>query len=261
VSLATTSLLPLAASAPSPTVFAAFAAGLLSFASPCVLPLVPGYLSVLTGGESIRTGADRRTGAILGPAAIFCMSFILVFVVLGLFAQGLGAPLKGSRDTLDVVAGILLMTMGVIFVISPFVPLLNRSFRPDALMRRAGAGGPMVAGMAFAVAWTPCAGPILGAILTAAATQSGVGGGAFLLFAYGLGLAVPFLGAALALERVTNAARIVRNHYTVITAVGGVLLIGIGWLVAHHDITRLVDPARDVLNALGLDGVVRWLER
>ncbi|MEV4420372.1 cytochrome c biogenesis protein CcdA [Patulibacter sp. NPDC049589] len=245
----------------NPTVFAAFAAGLLSFASPCVLPLVPGYLSVLTGGESIRTKEDRRTGAILGPAAIFCMSFILVFVVLGLFAQGLGAPLKGSRNTLDVVAGVLLIGMGVVFLASPFVPLLNRTFQSETLMRKAGTGGPMIAGMAFAVAWTPCAGPILGAILTAAATQSGTGGGAFLLLAYGLGLAVPFMGAALALERVTNAARVVRNHYTVITAVGGVLLIGIGWLVANHEMTRLVDPARDVLNALGLDGVVRALER
>ena len=256
-----TALTPLAAA--DPTVFAAFAAGLLSFASPCVLPLVPGYLSVLTGGESVRTGADRRTGAILGPAAIFCMSFILVFVILGLFAQGLGAPLKGSRDTLDVVAGVLLITMGVVFVASPFVPFLNRSIQSDALMRRAGAGagGPAVAGMAFAVAWTPCAGPILGAILTAAATQSGTGGGAFLLLAYGLGLAVPFLGAALALERVTNAARIVRNHYSVITAVGGVLLIIIGWLVANHEMTRLAGEARELVEALGLDGVVRWLER
>jgi cytochrome c-type biogenesis protein len=252
-------LAPLAAA--DPTVFAAFAAGLLSFASPCVLPLVPGYLSVLTGGESVRSASDRRTGAILGPAAIFCLSFILVFVVLGLFAQGLGAPLKNSRNTLDVVAGVLLITMGVVFLITPFVPLLNRSFQSDALMRKAGTGGPMIAGMAFAVAWTPCAGPILGAILTAAATQSGTGGGAFLLLAYGLGLAVPFMGAALALERVTNAARIIRNHYTVITAVGGVLLIIIGWLVANHEMTRLASEARDLVDAIGLDGVVRWLER
>ena len=254
-----TALTPLAAA--DPTVFAAFAAGLLSFASPCVLPLVPGYLSVLTGGESVRTGADRRTGAILGPAAIFCMSFILVFVVLGLFAQGLGAPLKGSRDTLDVVAGVLLIAMGVVFVASPFVPFLNRTFQSDALMRKAGTGGPLIAGMAFAVAWTPCAGPILGAILTAAATQSGTGGGAFLLLAYGVGLAVPFMGAALALERVTNAARIIRNHYAVITAVGGVILIAIGWLVANHEMTRLAGEARDLVDALGLDGVVAWLER
>jgi cytochrome c-type biogenesis protein len=252
-------LLPVAAG--NPTVFAAFAAGLLSFASPCVLPLVPGYLSVLTGGESVRPKEDRRTGAILGPAAVFCLSFILVFVVLGLFAQGLSAPLRGQRNVLDVVAGVLLIAMGVIFLVSPFVPLLNRSFRPDALMRRAGTGGPMIAGMAFAVAWTPCAGPILGAILAAAAAQSGVAGGAFLLLAYGIGLAVPFMGAALALERVTNAARIVRDHYTVITAVGGVLLIIIGWLVANHEMTRLASEARQLVDGLGLGGLVEALER
>jgi cytochrome c-type biogenesis protein len=251
--------LPLGAA--DPTVFAAFAAGMLSFASPCVLPLVPGYLSVLTGGESVRSAEDRRTGAILGPAAIFCLSFVLVFVVLGLFAQGLSAPLRNQRDTLDVVAGVLLIGMGVVFLASPLVPFLNRSFRSDALMQRAGTGGPMIAGMAFAVAWVPCTGPILGAILTAAATQSGVAGGAFLLLAYGLGLAVPFMGAALALERVSNAARIIRDHYAIITAVGGVLLILIGWLVLNHDMNRLAGWFRDAVEAVGLDGVVRWLER
>lgn len=251
--------LPLAEA--NPTVFAAFAAGLLSFASPCVLPLVPGYLSVLTGGESVRPKEDRRTGAILGPAAIFCLSFVLVFVVLGLFAQGLGAPLRNSRNTLDVIAGVLLITMGVVFVASPFVPLINRSFRSDTLMRKAGTGGPAIAGMAFAVAWTPCAGPILGAILTAAASQSGTGGGAFLLLAYGLGLAVPFMGAALALERVTNVARVIRDHFTPITIVGGLLLIVIGWLVANHEMTRIAGEARDIVDGLGLDGVVSWLER
>lgn len=256
----TAGVLPLATVA-DPTVFAAFAAGLLSFASPCVLPLVPGYLSVLTGGESIRPAAERRRGAILGPAALFCLSFIFVFVALGLFATGLGAPLAGARNTMDVVAGVLLMTMGVIFLVSPFVPLLNRSLRSDALMRRAGTGGPVIAGMAFAVAWTPCTGPILGAILTAAATQSGVGGGAFLLLAYGLGLAVPFMGSALAFERVTSIARVFRNHYRVFTAIAGVLLIVVGWLVANHEMTRLAGELRSLIDTLGLGGVLDALER
>ncbi|CAB4907765.1 unannotated protein [freshwater metagenome] len=248
-------------SAVSPTVFAAFAAGALSFVSPCVLPLVPGYLSVLTGGESTRPKEEQRTGQILGPAALFCMSFSLVFVLLGLLATGLGAPLKGSRDTLDVVAGVLLMTMGVLYVLTPLIPRLGRTIRPEVLLRRAGGGSPVIAGMAFAVAWTPCAGPILGAILTAAATQSGVGGGAFLLLAYSAGLAVPFLGAALALERVTSAARILRDHYTVISAIGGIALIGIGWLVLNHNMTWLASEARDLFDALHLDGILRIFER
>lgn len=246
-----------------PTLFAAFAAGLLSFVSPCVLPLVPGYLSVLTGGESIRPAEERRRGAILGPALLFCLSFTLVFVVLGLFARGLGAPLSGSRYTLDIIAGVLLMSMGVIYLITPFVPLLNRNLRPEVLLRKAGSGtgGPMIAGMAFAVAWTPCTGPILGAILTAAATQSGFGGGAFLLLAYSVGLAVPFLGSALAFERVTGAAKLLRDNYHVITAVGGVLLIIVGYLVATHEMTRLASDASTLVDSLGLRGVVRFFER
>jgi cytochrome c-type biogenesis protein len=245
----------------SPTVFAAFAAGALSFVSPCVLPLVPGYLSVLTGGESTRPKAEQRTGQILGPAALFCMSFSLVFMLLGLMATGLSAPLRNSRDTLDVVSGVLLMTMGALYVLTPLMPRLGRTIRPEVLLRRAGNGSPIVAGMAFAVAWTPCAGPILGAILTAAATQSGVGGGAFLLLAYSAGLAVPFLAAALALERVTSAARILRDHYTMISAIGGLALIGIGWLVLNHNMTWLASETRELFDALHLDGVLRIFER
>ncbi len=247
-------------SAVNPTVFAAFSAGMLSFASPCVLPLVPGYLSVLTGGESTRS--DRaRVGAVLGPAAVFCMSFTLVFVLLGLLATGLGAPLRGSRNTLDVVAGVLLMAMGALYMLTPLIPALGRTLRPSGLLERAGSGGPLLAGMAFAVAWTPCAGPILGAILTAAATQSGVGGGAFLLLAYGLGLSVPFLAAALALERVTGVARVIRNHYTVISVVGGALLIVIGWLVASHQMTMLAAEFSRLSDSLGLTGLRRIFER
>ncbi len=247
-------------SAVNPTVFAAFSAGMLSFASPCVLPLVPGYLSVLTGGESTRS--DRaHVGAVLGPAAVFCMSFTLVFVLLGLLATGLGAPLRGSRNTLDVVAGVLLMAMGALYMLTPLIPALGRTLRRSGLLERAGSGGPLLAGMAFAVAWTPCAGPILGAILTAAATQSGVGGGAFLLLAYGLGLSVPFLAAALALERVTGVARVIRNHYTVISVVGGALLIVIGWLVASHQMTMLAAEFSRLSDSLGLTGVRRIFER
>ncbi|WP_320670714.1 cytochrome c biogenesis CcdA family protein [Patulibacter defluvii] len=252
--------MPLAV-APDPTIFAAFAAGLLSFASPCVLPLVPGYLSVLTGGASTLPAAERRTTTILGPAALFCLSFILVFVALGMFANGVGAPLAKSKNTLEIVAGVLLMAMGAIYLLTPFVPWLNRTLRPEVLLRRAGTGGPVVAGMAFAIAWTPCTGPILGAILTAAAAQTGVGGGAFLLLFYGLGLAVPFVAAALAFERVTSAARVLRNHYAVVTAVGGVLLLVVGWLVANHEMTRLAAETRDLADSLGLGGVFAFFEQ
>lgn len=243
------------------TIFAAFAAGLLSFASPCVLPLVPGYLSAVSGGELAKPPEERRLGAVLAPASAFCLSFIAVFVALGLFATGIGAPLQDQRRTLEVIAGALLILMGAIFVLTPIVPRLNRTLRPEALLERAGNGGPFAAGAAFAIAWTPCTGPILGAILTTAATRGGVGGGAFLLLAYGVGLAVPFMVAAMAFERVTGAMRVIRDHYTTITVVSGVILIGVGLLVANGEMTRLAAEARELMSALGLDPVRRAIER
>ena len=102
------------------------------------------------------------------PAIVFCLAFTVVFVALGMTATGLGSTLQDSRGTLDKVAGVVIIALGVLFVLTPFVPRLNREWRPDALISRAGAGGPLIAGAAFAFAWTPCVGPTLGAILTAA---------------------------------------------------------------------------------------------
>lgn len=246
------------------TVFAAFVAGLLSFVSPCVLPLVPGYLSAVSGVAVVRPVADserRDLSAILWPAAIFCLAFTLVFVALGMLATGLSAPLRNQRQLIEQVAGVLLVLMGLLFVLTPFVRALNRDFRPDALISRAGSGGPIVAGAAFAVGWTPCTGPILGAILTAASQRDGVAGGAFLLLAYSGGLAVPFLLSAVAFERVSGAFRFMRDHYTIITFVSGVLLIGLGILVFRHEMTRLATEARQLLDTLGLTPLVRWAER
>ncbi len=240
------------------TVFAAFAAGALSFVSPCVLPLVPGYLSAISGSAAHEAG-DRR--AILGPAIIFCLSFSAIFIALGMFATGLSAPLKEERRTIEEVAGILLIALGAFFVLTPFVTVLNRDFRPEALIRRAGSGGPVVAGAAFAVAWTPCTGPILGAILTAAAGRDGVAGGAFLLAFYSAGLAIPFLLSAVAFDRFAGAFRWLRDHYTVITVFSGALLIVIGVLVFRHEMTRLAAEARELLDSLGLDPLVDWAER
>ena len=129
--------------------------------------------------------------------------------------------------------------MGVFFVGTLFLPLLNREWRPEALMRRVATGGPVVAGLAFAVAWLPCTGPTLGAILTAAANEDTVGEGGFLLAFYALGLAVPFLLSALAFTQVTRIFRFFRDHYSVITAVGGVVLIVMGVLLYTNELTEL----------------------
>ena len=156
------------------------------------------------------------------PAIVFCLSFTAVFVALGMTATGLGSTLQDSRGTLDKIAGIVIIALGVLFLLTPFVPKLNREWRPDALISRPGSGGPLIAGAAFAFAWTPCIGPTLGAILTAASTQDNVGDGAVLLFFYSLGLSVPFLLTALAFTRAWTAFRWLRDRYILITAISGV---------------------------------------
>ncbi len=170
-------------------------------------------------------------------------------------ATGLGSSLADNRGTLETVAGAMIVALGVFFVLTPFIPRLNRDFRVDALMRRAGSGGPLVAGAAFAIAWTPCVGPTLGSILTAAATQENVDQGGLLLAAYSLGLAIPFLLTAVAFTKATSAFRWLRDHYLVVTAVSGVILIGMGLLLLTGEMTRLNSEARQFFDWLGLGGL------
>jgi cytochrome c-type biogenesis protein len=235
------------------TVFAAFAVGFVSFVSPCVLPLVPGYLSAVSGvsiGE-FKQG-EGRSAKVLLPALVFCLAFTVVFVALGMTATGIGGTLKDHRHTLERVSGALIIALGVFFVLTPFVPRLNREWRVDALMQRAGSGGPLIAGAAFAIAWTPCVGPTLGSILTAAATQQTVGKGGVLLGAYSLGLAVPFLVTAVAFNRATSAFRWLRDHYLAVTAVSGLILIGMGVLLLTGELTQLNIEARKFLDTIGI---------
>jgi cytochrome c-type biogenesis protein len=146
------------------TLLAAFAVGFVSFVSPCVLPLVPGYLSAVSGVPLSDTQNNRRLMHVLAPAIVFCLSFTIVFVALGMTATGLGSTLRDGRGTLDKVAGAVIVGFGVLLLLTPFVARINREWRPDALIARAGSGGPFLAGAAFAFAWTPCVGPTLGAI-------------------------------------------------------------------------------------------------
>jgi cytochrome c-type biogenesis protein len=150
----------------------ALAAGLVSFLSPCVLPLVPGYLSTVTGVAAEDLGkADWRR--VLTPSLLFVGSFSVIFVILGLTATGLGSTLQDNREVLNKVAAALIITMGVFFVAALFIDRLNREWHVDALLARAGKGGPLVAGAAFAFAWTPCIGPTLAGILAVGAGQGG----------------------------------------------------------------------------------------
>jgi cytochrome c-type biogenesis protein len=236
----------------SPSLALAFTAGLVSFVSPCCLPLVPGYLATVSGVEPSRLerGVDPR---VLRRSALFVATFSLLFILLGLGATAAGSMLLSSRQTLNTVAGVAIIAMGLLFAGSVFVTALNREWRPDALIERAGRGGPVVAGAAFAIAWTPCVGPTLGAILGLAATSDGTAKGALLLGVYSAGLGVPFLFSAAAFNAATRAFVFFKRHYAAIQLGSGAVLIAMGVLVLTGELFRLNIQAQQFLDQLGLN--------
>mgnify|MGYP001082920143 FL=1 len=231
---------------------AALLAGMVSFLSPCVLPLVPGYLSAVSGVavDELDEAGWRR---VLVPSLFFVASFSAIFILLGLSATKLGSILSDQRQLLDKVAAAVIVLMGVLFVASFFVTKLNREWHVDALMTRAGKGGPVVAGAAFAFAWTPCIGPTLGAILSAASLSGSAARGAFLLAVYSAGLAIPFLVTVLAFNRMTAAFAVVKRHYDVIIALGGAVLIAMGILIWTGELSRLNIEVQRWMTDLGID--------
>ncbi len=235
------------------TVVAAFAVGFVSFISPCVLPLVPGYLSTISGVSFADIQEGRSRAKVLGPALLFCLSFTVMFVALGMSATGLGQTLNEHRALLREISGIVIIVMGVLFIGTLFVPRFNQEWRPEQLIRHAQTGGPLIAGVAFAIAWLPCTGPTLGAILTAASTEDTVAKGGVLLAFYALGLAVPFILSALAFSSVSGLFRFFRNHYGVITLISGLVLIAMGVLLYSNELTRLNSQALAWMDDLGIN--------
>ena len=235
-----------------PSVTLAFAAGVVSFVSPCCLPLVPGYLAVVTGSNSEPT-ARHLDPTVLARSGLFVASFSAVFILLGLSATALGRFLFDSQLTLRKVAGVAIIVMGVLFAASVFVVRLNRDWRPSGLVERAGRGGPVVMGIAFAVAWTPCVGPTLGAILGLAATDQSVAGGAGLLAVYSAGLGLPFLLTAIGFDRVRRGFGWVKRHYAAIQVAAGMILVGMGVLVYTNELFRLNIEVQKLLSELGLN--------
>jgi cytochrome c-type biogenesis protein len=231
----------------------ALAAGLVSFLSPCVLPLVPGYLSTVIGV----TPADLKGGVgarrVLVPSLLFIASFSAIFILLGMSATVIGSTLVNHKHLLEQVGGALIVVMGLVFLATPFVRFFNREWHSESLLRLAGRGGPLIAGAAFAIAWTPCTSITLGAILTQAAISSSAAHGALLLAFYSAGLAIPFLLIALAFERMTNALAVVKRHFPVIIGVGGVVMIALGLLIVTGEFTILNAQANTWLQGTGLN--------
>ena len=231
---------------------AAVFAGLVSFLSPCVLPLVPGYLSAVTG-VPVASLEDAPLRRVVGPSLMFVASFSAIFVLLGMTATRLGTAMREHREILEKVSAAVIIGLGLLLIASLFVVRLNRELRVEGLLRRAGRGGPVVAGAAFAIAWTPCVGPTLGAILSAASLTSTTARAALLLAAYSAGLAIPFLLSAIAFRRMTRAFAVVRRHYPQVIAASALVLVVMGVLVWTGELAELNIQAQRLLDELGVN--------
>lgn len=214
-----------------PSVAIAFAAGIASFLSPCVLPLVPGYLSYMSG-LSTQTVGGRRFPVWL-VALSFIGGFTAIFVALGATATLLGSVLRENQALLARIGGAVIIAMGLVFMGAIKAPWLYREarFHPSP---NAGMGGSFLLGAAFAFGWSPCIGATLGAVLAMAAGRGAAGGpgeGAFLLAMYSLGLGIPFFAAGLGISRLTRALAWFRRHMRTVNLVSGVLLVAVGLML------------------------------
>jgi cytochrome c-type biogenesis protein len=221
----------------------AFTSGLLSFLSPCVLPVIPSYLSFISGvslEDMTGARAERvvRRRVVLNSLA-FILGFSVVFVSLGVSASFLGGLFAGYRRFIRLAGGALIILVGVYMMGVLKIPALDRYFQVNLKDKPAGYFGSALIGVTFAVAWIPCVGPILGAILTWAATSSRVSEGVFLLSSYAAGLAVPFFLSAVAINSFFQFSQAFRRYIGYVHAVAGVLLVAVGILLVTDYFTLL----------------------
>ena len=224
-------------------IFVAFAAGVFSFLSPCVLPLIPSYLSFVSGVSleemrSDRAEARERWRVVLNSVA-FIIGFSLVFVSLGASASLLGALFLSYRNAIRVIGGIFILLVGLYLVGLFKIAALERYLQFNLKDKPAGYAGSVLVGITFAVAWTPCVGPILGAILTVSTVQTSASGGVGLLATYAAGLGVPFLLTALFTRELAGRLRALRRLGTALQIVAGVILIVMGVAMVTGQLSRL----------------------
>lgn len=233
----------------------ALGAGALSFLSPCVLPLVPGYISYMSGlsGQDASPTEQRRAATI--ATLCFVAGFTAVFVPLGVTASLLGSFLDANRVLLTRIGGVFIILMGLVFMGAIKLPFLYQEarFHPTP---GAGVTGSFVLGAAFAFGWSPCIGPILGASLTLAAGQN-AGKGALLLLLYSLGLGIPFVLSGIGVTRLTTVVSALRRHTRPVMLVSGGLLVVMGVLFMTDSLFRMSIWIQSTFDALGLDFLAR----
>ena len=245
--------------AADPGLIVAFGAGMLSFLSPCVLPLVPGYLSLMSGVSTaaVVEGREQRgregTWRILRSTLLFSAGFTVVFVALGAAATSLGRTLLQNQRTLNLVAGSLILVMGLVLASGVLPRFLAAEKRMQVSPSKLGGFAAPVMGAAFAFGWTPCIGPVLAATLSLAAAGATLGKGMLLLLAYSFGLAVPFIAAGLGFARLTGVFGWFRRHARVVNAVSGLTLAAFGVVLLLDRVGWLSAQLVDFMTRIGLD--------
>jgi cytochrome c-type biogenesis protein len=245
--------------ATDPGVVAAFGGGMLSFLSPCVLPLVPGYLSLISGVSvaELQEGGVATATRVIRPTLLFILGFTLVFTALGAGASALGEVLNDHQNGLNQIAGVLVVIMGLFLagVVSPRVLMAER--RMHVSPSQLGGWAPPVMGMAFAFGWSPCIGPILGGVIGLAQNEETLSRGALLLVVYSLGLGVPFLITGLAMSRLAGLFGWVKRHHRAINLVAGLALVAFGMLLITNRVFWLSLRIQDFMERVNLDRLAR----
>ncbi len=242
------------------TYLAAFAGGLVSFLSPCVLPIVPGYLSLVTGLDvaELRDEPERHTARIVRDTSLFIAGFAAVFIALGLTATAVGQAVFRNHILLTRVSGAVVLAMALFLVASLVLkaPWLYQEKRFHPNPSRFGPFAAPVAGMAFGFGWTPCIGPVLASVLAVAASQDRLWRGASLLAVYSLGLGIPFLATGLAFGRLAGAFGWVRHHFTGLILVSSLSLAAFGVLLIFNRLIWVTSRLQETLQAVGLGRLI-----
>jgi len=234
----------------------AFGGGILSFASPCVLPIVPAYLAVITGLDvaELQAGSAHHLARIGRDTGLFITGYSAVFILLGVSATAIGGAVARDHLLLTRISGLAVLTMSLFLAGSLVLrlPWLYGEVRFHPSPSRFGPFAAPLAGAAFGFGWTPCIGPILGSVLAVAATRGNAVQGGLLLAAYSAGLAIPFMATGLAFGRLSGAFGWVKAHFQVVTLISALVLAGFGVLLTFDRLTYVTSELQNLLRAIGL---------